>query len=60
MMSTDGYLGDDVHGGWHPHLVFYLPRTHVGVWGANLKESPIFGDDSWPTRVYLLTVSLTG
>jgi hypothetical protein len=43
MMSTDGYLGDDVHGGWHPHLVFYLPRTHVGVWGANLKESPIFG-----------------
>jgi len=51
MMSKNGYLGDDVHGAWHPHLMFYLPRTNVGVWGANLKGSPIFGDDSWPEPV---------
>lgn len=51
MMSKNGYLGDDVHGAWHPHLMFYLPRTNVGVWGANLKDSPIFGDDSWPEPV---------
>jgi len=51
MMSKDGYLGDDVRGAWHPHLMFYLPRTNLGVWGANLKGSPIFGDDSWPEPV---------
>jgi hypothetical protein len=51
MMSKDGYLGDDVHGAWHPHLMFYLPRTKLGVWGANLKDSPISGDDSWPEPV---------
>lgn len=51
MMSKNGYLGDDVHGAWHPHLMFYLPRTNLAVWGANLKDSPIFGDDSWPEPV---------
>ncbi len=56
MMSKDGYLGDDVHGAWHPHLMFYLPRIDVGAWGANLKGSPIFADDSSPEPVTVFFV----
>ena len=44
MLSKAGYLGDGVHGHWHPHLMFYLPRTPPAAWGANAQGSPIFAD----------------
>jgi hypothetical protein len=45
MLSKDGYLNDDVAGHWHPHVMFYLPRTSVAQWGANIgKTSTIFAD----------------
>jgi hypothetical protein len=49
MQSKSGYLGDDVGGHWHPHLMFYLPpQTTMAQWGANLDGSPVFGDSRGP------------
>jgi hypothetical protein len=45
MMSKDGYLGDGVHGPWHPHLMFFVPRMDTAEWGANLPASPVMGAD---------------
>jgi hypothetical protein len=40
MMSRDQYLGDKpVH--WHPHLMFYGPRSDGADWGADLAGSPV-------------------
>lgn len=44
MMSKDGYLGDKV-GHWHSHLMFYVARTDISSWGANLPGSPVVVDD---------------
>jgi len=40
MMSKQGYLGDAV-GHWHPHLMFYGPRSDGTDWGADLPGSPV-------------------
>lgn len=40
MMSRDANLGDS-NGHWHPHLMFYNPRSGGADWGANLHGSPI-------------------
>jgi hypothetical protein len=48
MMSRRGYLGDEAAGPWYPHLMFLMPRTPGGEWGADLKGSPIFSDSSRP------------
>jgi hypothetical protein len=59
MMSKRGYLGDDVHGHWHPHLMFFLPRTDPSTWGANSKGSPLLASTGAlePVTVFLLPVS---
>jgi hypothetical protein len=45
MMSKQGYLNDR-DGHWHPHVMFFLPRTEPRTWGANLPGSPVLmGDD---------------
>lgn len=44
MMSKDGYLNDAVAGPWHPHVMFYLPRTGGSQWGADLHDSPLESD----------------
>lgn len=41
MLSKDGYLGDNVKGPWHPHLMFVYPRTPDSAWGANAGGSPV-------------------
>lgn len=41
MLSKEGYLGDNVKGPWHPHLMFAFPRTPDGAWGANAAGSPV-------------------
>ncbi len=58
MMSKGGYLGDDVGGHWHPHLMFFLPRTSPSTWGANSKGSPLFASTGAlePVTVFLLPV----
>jgi len=59
MMSKDGYLGDDVGGHWHPHLMFYLPRTTTAEWGANLRDSPVYGDSSALEPLTVFAVPVT-
>ena len=59
MLSKDSYLGDDVRGHWHPHLMFYLPRTPVAEWGANIgAASAVFGDSDAlePQTVFFVPV----
>jgi hypothetical protein len=43
MMSQEMYLGD-AQGHWHPHLMFYSPKSNGADWGANLPGSPVFLD----------------
>jgi hypothetical protein len=43
MMSRNMYLGD-TQGHWHPHLMFYSPKSDGADWGANLETSPVFLD----------------
>ena len=59
MMSKRGYLGDDVHGHWHPHLMFFLPRTSPSTWGANAKGSPLLASTGAlePVTVFFLPVN---
>ena len=41
MLSKDGYLGDVAGGPWHPHLMFFVPTSAPGAWGANVHGSPV-------------------
>jgi hypothetical protein len=41
MMSRDQYLGD-AGGHWHPHLMFYGPRSDGGDMGNDLPGAPIY------------------
>jgi hypothetical protein len=58
MMSKDSYLGDDVGGHWHPHLMFFLPRTTASAWGANAPGSPLLASTGAlePVTVFFLPV----
>lgn len=51
MLSKEGYLGDNVGGPWHPHLMFLFPRTPDAAWGANADHSPVMEYDA-PTAPY--------
>jgi hypothetical protein len=43
MMSPNQYLGD-APGHFHPHLMFYAPKSNGLDWGANLPGSPVLLD----------------
>ena len=45
MLSKAGYLGDN-NGHWHPHLMFFVPRTAGAAWGADLPGVPVMSDSS--------------
>jgi hypothetical protein len=51
MMSKQQYLGDQP-GHWHPHVMFFVPQTDPGAWGANQDGSPVLG---FPEPVEKLT-----
>ena len=59
MLSKAGYLGDEVGGPWHPHLMFFLPRTPSAAWGANVEHSPVFINDvaGSPYTTFFVTVA---
>ena len=40
MMSRQGRL-NGADGPWHPHLMFLVPLTEPGVWGADAPGSPV-------------------
>lgn len=41
MMAKGGYLSDNAPTHWKPHLMFFLPRTQPGEWGANLPGGAV-------------------
>jgi hypothetical protein len=54
MLSSQGHLNDR-DGHWHPHLMFFVPLTEPGEWGANLKGSPVFaGKDPLDRRTIFM------
>jgi len=55
MMSKQGYLNDR-DGHWHPHLMFFLPRTDAVTWGADLPGSPIIAADDPQDRLTIFLV----
>ncbi len=44
MMSKKGYLGN-VHGPWHPHVMFFVPRDEADSWAPNVPGSPAMSSD---------------
>jgi len=56
MMSKQGYLGDATGGPWYPHVMFLVPRTTGGEWGADLQGSPIFSDSTRPGPITIFFV----
>jgi hypothetical protein len=57
MMSRQQHLSD-TDGHWHPHLMFFLPRTTVSSWGANLPGSPLLGQEGGPDEATIFFVPL--
>jgi hypothetical protein len=60
MMSREANLGDK-NGHWHPHLMFYGPRTDGTDWGADLHGSPVmlnpqFQDSPEPLATIMVAV----
>lgn len=45
MLSKGGYI-NDTDGPWHPHVMYFAPRTDGAAWGANLPGSPIASDSA--------------
>ena len=46
MLSKSGYINDAAAGPWHPHVMFFAPRTNDAAWGANLPGSPVASDST--------------
>ena len=43
MMSKEQYINDSAHP-WHPHIMFFAPRTDQSQWGEDLAGSPVTAD----------------
>jgi hypothetical protein len=58
MMSKNGYLNDEAGGPWHPHVMFFAPRTDASQWGADAPGSPIMSDsvNYEKTTIFLVVV----
>jgi hypothetical protein len=59
MLAKDAYHSDRVHGSWHPHLMFFVPKTSAADWGANLPGSQVLGDGDGiqPYTIFLVPVA---
>ena len=58
MMSKQGNLSDE-GGHWHPHVMFWLYRTDMATWGANLPGSPVIAvtGGTVPVTTFMVPVS---
>ena len=58
MLSKQQYVSDaDPH--WHPHMMFFVPLTETGTWGAGLPGSPVvvaFSDPQERVTTFLVPV----
>jgi len=50
MLSKQGHL-NGADGPWHPHLMFFLPLSDAGTWGAGLPGSQVFEDKDETAQV---------
>jgi hypothetical protein len=59
MLSKDGYLGDEVGGPWHAHLMVFMPSESPSAWGANLPGAPVMGgtDSTEPITTFYVIVN---
>lgn len=57
MMSRQTYLNRR-SGHWLPHLMFFVPQTDPGAWGAGLPDSPILGINSPEERLTVFLIPL--
>jgi hypothetical protein len=48
MMSREAHLGDS-QGHWHPHLMFYGPRSDGADWRSDLPGSPVMLNPQFQT-----------
>jgi hypothetical protein len=55
MMSKDAYFGQR-YGHGIPHLMFFVPQTDGGAWGASLPGSPIMVFQDSPDRLTVFMV----
>jgi hypothetical protein len=60
MMSREANLGDS-QGHWHPHLMFYGPRSDGADWGSDLSGSlvmlnPQFQTSPEPLATFMVAV----
>lgn len=55
MLSKQGYLNESV-GHWHPHLMFFVPRTDAATWGGDLPGSPILTSDDPQDRLTIFMI----
>jgi hypothetical protein len=60
MQSKRQYLNDGA-GSWVPHLMFHMPPTDNGDWGANLPGAPIMSGDPAqdgpePIKIFMVPV----
>lgn len=55
MLSKEAYLNDR-GGNWHPHLMFFEPKTADGLWGANVHDSPIIASSDAHERLTILLI----
>ena len=56
MLSKHGYLGDDVKGPWHPHVMFFFNHTPDSAWGANQNGSPVMENDAPTAPLTVLVI----
>ncbi len=56
MLSKNGYLGDDVKGPWHPHVMVFMPHMSAASLGANVEHSPTVVNDSPNSRVTVFVI----
>jgi hypothetical protein len=57
MMAKEGYLNDAAKN-WHPHLMFFLPTTNAGFWGAEMKGSPVLVAQDKLDRITIFMLTL--
>ena len=59
MLSKGGYISDAAGGPWHPHVMYFAPRTDDAAWGANLPGSPVAADSASyeQTTIFFVIVS---
>jgi len=55
MMSKQGYLSD-ANGRWHPHLMFFVPKTDLAAWGVGAKGAPVVGFQDVDSRLTLFLI----